>query len=162
MAHSSTMEKLGSPAPDFNLKNWNQLIQLPFPTCSMKPRKSPKPTVRHAPRISSFMMKIENWSIAANTIPAAQKTPILWLEKIWGKPSMPWSRATRFLKIRFQAWVATSSGNQEWSRIISRDRSFFAGFFLWKSVLPPGLSFIFPQDLLLPKSQKFIWNQPIF
>ena len=27
MAHSSTMEKLGSPAPDFNLKNWNPLIQ---------------------------------------------------------------------------------------------------------------------------------------
>ncbi len=27
MAHSSTMEKLGSPAPDFNLKNWNPLLQ---------------------------------------------------------------------------------------------------------------------------------------
>ena len=94
-------------------------------------------------------------------IPAGPGILILWLEKIWGKPSMPWSRATRFLKIRFQAWVVTSSGNQEWSRIISQDRSFFAGFFLWKRVFPPGLSFIFPQDLLLPKSQKFIWNQPI-
>ena len=27
MAHSSTMEKLGSPAPDFNLNNWNPLLQ---------------------------------------------------------------------------------------------------------------------------------------
>ena len=27
MAHSSTMEKLGSPAPVFNLKNWNPLLQ---------------------------------------------------------------------------------------------------------------------------------------
>ena len=27
MAHSSTMEKLGSHAPDFNLKNWNPLLQ---------------------------------------------------------------------------------------------------------------------------------------
>ena len=27
MAHSSTMEKLGSPAPDFNLKNWNPLLK---------------------------------------------------------------------------------------------------------------------------------------
>ena len=27
MTHSSTMEKLGSPAPDFNLKNWNPLFQ---------------------------------------------------------------------------------------------------------------------------------------
>jgi len=27
MAHSSTMEKLGSNAPDFNLKNWNPLLQ---------------------------------------------------------------------------------------------------------------------------------------
>ena len=27
MAHSSTMEKLGSQAPDFNLKNWNPLLE---------------------------------------------------------------------------------------------------------------------------------------
>ena len=27
MAHSSTMEKLGSPAQDFNLNNWNPLLQ---------------------------------------------------------------------------------------------------------------------------------------
>ena len=27
MAHSSTMEKLGSPAPVFDLKNWNPLLQ---------------------------------------------------------------------------------------------------------------------------------------
>ena len=27
MAHSSTMEKLGSPALDFNLNNWNPLLQ---------------------------------------------------------------------------------------------------------------------------------------
>ena len=27
MAHSSRMEKLGSPAPDFNLNNWNPLLQ---------------------------------------------------------------------------------------------------------------------------------------
>ena len=27
MAHSSTMAKLGSPTPDFNLKNWNPLLQ---------------------------------------------------------------------------------------------------------------------------------------
>ena len=27
MAHSSTMEKLDSPAPDFNLNNWNPLLQ---------------------------------------------------------------------------------------------------------------------------------------
>ena len=27
MAHSSTMEKLGSQAPDFDLKNWNPLLE---------------------------------------------------------------------------------------------------------------------------------------
>ena len=27
MAHSSRMEKLGNPAPDFNLKNWNPRLQ---------------------------------------------------------------------------------------------------------------------------------------
>ena len=45
--------------------------------------------------------------------------------------------ATRLLKIRFQAWVVTSSGNQEWNRIISRDRSFFCRILYLEVSFPP-------------------------